>query len=191
MQIYDKGRPVGIENKIEAFNYFVYLLIKWYLGINLDDELTQEQLELFNKLNDFSILKLIRILFISCAESYNREELYNIFNKFYANEFGTSESDLIRYLKATPSVMKIVRNKIVANEKILEYNETSNDIIDKMINNVLLKNRLLPYKTGMELIEINQKYNSWKKSYNFASWFQKLTFKIPKQYLIEDNYLWA
>lgn len=172
--------------KIQAFEYFVHLLIKWYLGVDLNAPLEPEDVEKFNADNDFSKLKLLKLLFLACAESEDREEAYGIFNNFVAMQYGPVEMDVYNNLDKNTS-FAFDGNK-------LKFNEVSDihriELIDKIINNLQNKrNKVIKLETWY-LVDLTHQYHSWKTAFKFALYHKKRAAKMNNNYLLEDNYLW-
>jgi uncharacterized phage-associated protein len=195
-------KNIDTTTKIQAFEYFVYLLIKWYLGVTLNAPLKPEDVDTFNKVNDFSKLKLLKLLFLACAESEDRKEAYGIFNNFVAMEFGPVELDIYEFLKigkeqTDTDLFKVDRKKVTVSKNILKFNNDVDletlcensyyGITNCLVKNICQKDISLISKKAWDLVELSHQYKSWMTGYDYAMMFKKLSFKMNKTMLLSDE----
>lgn len=94
--LYKKAIPNNLKDKIklkiDAFEYFVFLLIKWWAEENPDKEFKE---------NDLSTLKTILLLWLLTASSADETNngLLEIFDNWWAAPFGCEERDVLKEIK--------------------------------------------------------------------------------------------
>ena len=150
------------KQKKEAFEYFLSTLHQWYKERNPN-----------STANDLSTLKVLKLLFFTCAAGTKTDSkntlLDKVFNNFTAMPYGPVESDIYSIIKLKEfSNIKIN----TAGSEIINQNNDCLDINRKLIDEqvLLLKSinpNLINY-SPFELVELSHKWYSWKKNYNKA-----------------------
>jgi uncharacterized phage-associated protein len=176
------------ENKQIAFEYIMFKLIDWYKEVKRPGhKLTDEE---FNAVNDFSVLKVIKLLYFTVAiNSKNNNVLLNMFDQFVAMQYGHVESELYNHIKEHGGVFNRFR---------IDYNGTQITIqngIENSFGDFLRDNQ--PVATEIDkAVLLLRKYNTNKfivygaydyvnMSHALDSW--KLVFAIGKKHGINSR----
>ena len=148
--------------KIAAFEYVLYKLNEWYKENNP----TQE--------NDLSILKAMKLLFFVSGVDI-ASNLFEIFNRFQAWQYGHVEADLYsKYsqLNGKFNYLEISREKTILKLSLTEFIESISlpdklkSKIDKDIEELKKKNNELINYPAFELVNLSHAYHSWDIYYN-------------------------
>jgi uncharacterized phage-associated protein len=172
---------------INIFKNIVFELRNWYINKNGVSN------DLFNDLNDFTILKIIKLhFFVVTINSETKPQLLDQ-NTFHAMPYGPVETNVYDYYKShkgnfddlfTISNEKITFSKgaispeinPILKEKILES-------IDKLVE---LEPNLIIDGAG-SLVELTHKWNSWKKYYSLAKSKQSYSELMPNEEIKKDK----
>lgn len=167
-------------NKILSFEYLIYCLIEWY-----KDAVSHNKHLNLNK--HFSRLTALKLLFFVSSikdTENNNQDLLDIFNNFYAMQYGPVESDI--YTAIVNEKTKLY--KFGVHELII--NSQDNSIFDSLDNQyknnidraiMLLKNRnpkIISYPASI-LIDISHKWEAWQNAMSIASMLGKRCEKMP------------
>lgn len=140
-------------DKLTSFEYVLYKLDEWYKEINGEKE------------NDLNILKASKLLFfVSGVDKENN--LFDIFNRFQAWEYGHVEADLYNQYskrKGHFKYLEISRERTILKENTstMEISEELKSRIDNNIEKLKEKNRdLINYKST-QLINLSRAHHSW------------------------------
>ena len=161
------------DNKILAFEYLSHQFINWFRDINSDQNVNVE--------NEFSKLKLIKLLFFASAvssESHDND-LLNDFDNYYAMPYGHVESDVYNRLGELSSI-KLLKNRIeIISDNIPEIQPDLKAKLDASIQLLKQKNQELVLYDALDLVELSHTYESWISIYNMARSMNKFSMKIP------------
>lgn len=157
-----------METKIQIFEFIVHRLKDWFMeknGIyNIDD---------FNKKNDFSVLKLIKLHFlVTTIDSAKNDALLNQFT-FYAMPYGPVETFIYNRIKDNPIFNSFTVDNFKSDFRNDNYQSEWNDmyLID-IIDNSIAKLKDIDYNLinadAGSLVEVTHKWNSWKMTYSQA-----------------------
>lgn len=169
--------------KSEIFQHIVFNLKEWYKDYH---SFTEQE---FNKKNDFSILKLIKLqFFVSAVNSENNNIILNNFD-FFALPYGPVESTTYNDLKQNQIGLFTLKNHSIeydAGKKLPDISEQLKDEVLISINNLReLEPRLINAEAG-ELVDLSHKWNSWKKNYALARARNKYSAPMPDPEIQND-----
>jgi uncharacterized phage-associated protein len=156
--------------KLTAFEYVLFKLIQLYKSkMNFDND------NEFNKNNDFSKLKVIKLHFFVSAVNSKNNRLLDVFNNFYAMPYGHVESDIYcnisnlkRYIISKNSIE--IKNQYINNieESFINLNQTIREEIDNSIITLNNKNKNIIILSALDLVEISHFHFSWRYAYGIA-----------------------
>ena len=155
-------------DKNKYFEAFVYELLNWY----------NETIN--NKENDLSILKILKLLFLSV--SWDDKKL-DIFDNFVAWELWPVERDIYTLLKNNS--IKTIQTTNKSTKIIWEKNNLDKKYIEawkEMVNYLKQKNPKLINYSASTLVDITHKWNCWKltKEYSIS--------KIEKKLILSEEW---
>jgi len=161
-------------NKILAFEYLVYRLIKWY---NNTISSTTTVIP-----PNFSRLTILKLLFLTAAvkneniDDINKKDLLGLFNNFCAMQYGPVEIDIYTAIvKGYTKYYKFDNNSI----KVSQIEEggfdsldpSLRDSIDVSISLLSTKNPNIIHYNSTQLVNITHKWQSWQS----AMWLANLS----------------
>lgn len=156
-------------NKSKCFEAFIYELYNWY------SESTNNKKE-----NDLSLLKVLKLLFLSVSED---SEKLDIFNNFVAWELWPVEKDIYDLLKNN-KIENILITKQYTQFKWRNNNIEApySKIWKDMVNYLKKKNPRLINYSASTLVDITHKWNCWKltKDYGIS--------KIDKNLILSEDW---
>ena len=162
-------------DKVECFEYLVHLLIK----------------RRPDKYQDFTTLKLIKLLFFTVGISSTEKEdgLTGIFNNFVAMPYGPVESDIYtniqkgssRRYRITPNSLNVINDKIP-----FEVEEELESKIEEALDKLLTKNPNILECQAFQLVDISHKWSCWRICYHIAIENGKRSIGIPSE-MIKDS----
>lgn len=170
-------------DKQQVFEFILYKLIRWVSSIKHHSDL-----EKFNIQNDFSKLKVLKLLFFTCSVN---PELLRIFQKFHAMPYGHVESDIYDIIKRNSlDRYEITNEKTTVKTTLPGYpefacleNSFHNNPLFKSIHESveLLKksNEQLIEYSAIKLVDLSHSWYSWKIMYSFAERHKKYSELIP------------
>lgn len=147
--------------KINHFEYFVSELLK------LNNAPT----------NDFSILKVQKLLFFTVAiDSISNEKsklIETIFDNFVAMPYGHVESDIYSAIRDNDLRFYIINSSCTINKKDFDEKQLNlNEDIKQVIDNALVQlKKVNPYifnESPFNLVELSHRYKSWRMNFNVA-----------------------
>jgi len=148
--------------KINAFKYFVKQLCILRKEIKFDAP--------------FSRTQLLKLLFFVSAIKVNGQDLLDIFNSFYAMQFGPVESDVLNAM-----------NSVGIDVSHIQLDETTMKRIDASISELNSISPSLFKKSASELVEITHKWSCWKDSFAFAEFIGKGSAKMSVELIRQSN----
>ena len=185
-----------MNKKHKTFEYFILKLIELYIndkGISLFE---------FNKNNNFSVLKSIKLLFFIVTASANDKRLTSLFNNFYALSHGPVELTIYKNIFNTQKMFfdkdcvriqfPILNIKEIIKHEYKNIDETYNKIFQKSIfhiNNILSSDTgiiSLLNKSPWELVNISKKYPCWYENWELACKKGTRLMKIKETEIIID-----
>lgn len=176
-----------METKIEIFEFIVHKLKDWYMDVN-----DIHNLEDFNKRNDFSILKLIKLHFlVSTVNSRDDDKLLNEFT-FYAMPYGPVETIIYNRIKTNPNFNSFTVNNFKSNFILDNYNGNwHNEDLINSVNKSLFKLKdmdqdLINADAG-SLVELTHKWNSWRVTYSEARSSGSYSKEMDRELIKKDN----
>ncbi|MCO6147719.1 hypothetical protein [Flavobacterium sp. NRK1] len=169
---------------IDIFKNIVFELRNWYAqekNVSISD---------FNDINDFTILKLIKLHFFVVAinSENNADLLYK--NKFVAMPFGPVETTIYDEYKRTTDFDQFY----FQGDKLIFNDNTSVPFIEEPLKTSIIYSidllkkfepRLIVANAG-SLVSLTHTWNSWKKYYNLAIHKGKFSEPIPPEAIISD-----
>lgn len=179
-------------DKKAAFRYVVFKLIEWYKS---EKQITT--VADFNQHNDFSVLKVLKLLYFTVAVDAKNNSLLNTFDNFVAMPFGHVESDIYDFLKngRTPFPDMTINKKCIIEDTFetsfsdfIATNSTTKKEIDKAIE--LLKkfngNDFIEHD-AFEYVDMSHALYSWKVFYNKAKSDGNRSAYIDHSYIRRDG----
>lgn len=184
-----------INNKINMktiiFEYLLLNLLQWHFEINGNKDYSS-----------FTKLKIQKLLFLTSAVKNNNNDydLLDIFDNFYAMQYGPVESDIYNLMKENKSTLLSFNENFV---NILNGNDYGSDIkeiitnfkIDKQykqqVDSAIAKlkiynNDIISYNVSM-LVEITHRWNSWKIAMEVANLLNKRSAKMDVRNIRMDE----
>jgi len=172
--------------KIQIFEVIVHVLKNWYM-----DSKKISNIHDFNKVNDFSILKLIKLHFLVTAINSNQDDsLLNEF-EFYAMPYGPVETSIYDKIKNDSNFSNFSLNNFKAT---FDSNEPVDDIDDNLYHSILTSIELIKkieptliLSDAGSLVELTHKWNCWTRTFKDAKnngYYSKL---IPSDLIKKDN----
>lgn len=174
-----------------AFRYVMFKLIEWY---KIESRLSSDSD--FNRNNDLSILKVMKLLYFTTAVNAKNNSLLEIFDKYVAMPYGHVESDIYDLLKFQTNLDGIIINK---DSQVQDTFEPSINLIRENNSRVageidaaieLLKNyntsRFILFKP-FEYVDMSHALNSWKVFYNKAQVNGSYSLRIDPSYIYNDG----
>lgn len=175
-----------MKEKIEIFEVMVHKLKDWYM-----EQKKISGLEEFNRVNDFSILKIIKLHFLVTAiNSENDDLLLNKFT-FFAMPYGPVESDIYGKIKGDKDFASFSITNF--NSNFSQNNPVANisgDINNAIRNSIEIIKKIEPTLICSDagtLVELTHKWNCWKKTYKEATSLGIYSKEIPKESILKDN----
>ena len=159
--------------KIKCFEFLTENLLNWFSSQS-------------NSHNDFSKLKLFKLLFFVSAVDASESEngLLEIFDKFHAMPYGHVESDIYDNFGQL--------NRVVVGKKYTsikpEIDETEyylsidpfKELIHQSIESLKQCNADIINYSAFDLVELSHEWQSWKSIFNLARLQNKLSLPIPQ-----------
>ena len=180
--------PMVMNNKkVIAFEYLVKCLLKW----------KSEELKIPIYKAFLSKTQVLKLLFLTSAiQTSEGEDLLNVFNRFYAMQFGPVEGDIYAALAE-----KGFREIVVKDFSL--YLSEPNDI-DAIVDNYGLKKQIdtsvtllrsanskLIVLSATELVDITHKWWCWKKAFLNAQMFNKGSYLMTISSIRQSNKTFA
>lgn len=169
-------------NKNHVFQYVVEELLLWY---NLEKDKNN---------NDFSVLKVLKLLFFVTAASTELGEdslIKGVFDNFYALPYGHVESDIYNSIKNNHFIecrYNITKSKTFINTNLpLPPLDTNSQLrVRKSVSILKHLNYDIVFMNQFELVELSHKWDSWKFNYENNS-FQTSIPISPSEILNESK----
>ncbi len=172
--------------RIDIFETIVHKLRDWYM-----EENGIETIEDFNNINDFSILKLIKLHFFVTAINSNEDN--SLINKFvfFAMPYGPVETFIYSKIKIDGDFSNFSINNFKANFRgSLPTITIDSDIIssiDEAINSIKAIDFSFINADAGSLVELTHKWNSWRVVFNEARSNGVFSKEIPNALIMSDN----
>jgi uncharacterized phage-associated protein len=171
------------DSKLKYFEYF--------LSILLDKSDKKES-------NDFSILKVQKLLFLTVAIDSGKDKdnvlINEIFDNFVAMPYGHVESDIysairhkqFEFFTITSSKTELNRDKKF-DVNTLGLDAAKRNSIDLAIEKLLNENESLLKESPFNLVELSHQYKSWRKYFREANLMGINSLPIPSVEIIEEE----
>lgn len=156
--------------KEQYFQYVIHKLLIWNKELKGSED------------NDFSVLKLMKLLFFVSAASTtkdispNGDDLLNVFDNFHALPLGPVESDIYNILRTKKGLLDHYKISYKNTEKVDNINNTFyltpdnyTNTIDKSIEYLKTQNFSLLRLTPYDLVNLSHLWYSWNEAKNRAS----------------------
>ncbi len=175
-----------MDTKVKIFEVIVNRLKDWFMEENKIGSIQD-----FNRNNDFSILKLIKLHFLVTAINSSKDNtLINKFD-FHAMPYGPVETDIYNKIKTS----SVFSNFSIDNFKAAFNSNTTPELIennliisiDNAINIIREIDSSFINADAGSLVELTHKWNSWKKVYAEALKNGIYSKKMDKDLIIQDN----
>lgn len=153
-------------NKILAFEYLVYCLIKWY----------NECMSSTNVIpSHFSRLSVLKLLFLTAAvkdntiADVNKKDLLGTFDKFCAMQYGPVEIDLYSAIVNDTLFVYRLSNKCIevksVNHNVFDsLTEETRRSIENAVNILRSRNADIIRYNATQLVNITHKWQSWQNA---------------------------
>lgn len=143
-------------DKISVFKEILFHLNEWYKELNPTKE------------NDLSILKVMKLLFF--VSGVNQENnLFGIFDKFQAWQYGHVEADIYNYYSENKGIFgefNLDRFTLKINSSYTSKSNSEFQKIQDDINELKKINLELISYDAFRLVDISHSYSSWDIYYN-------------------------
>ena len=153
--------------KIEAFKYVLMKLSEW-------------KAEILNRSAEsvsFSVTQELKLLFFVSAIKVGDSNLLDLFNKYYAMQFGPVESDV--YNSITTSVLDISR--------AINISDSIRQRIDQSIEALRIASPSLVIKSASELVDISHRWECWRYSFMLAQALGKGSFRMSNELISQSE----
>lgn len=172
---------------IKIFENIIFELRNWYIQ---QKNIKPEE---FNEINDFTILKILKLhFFVVAINSETKDGLLNK-NQFYAMPYGPVETNIYTFYKQNNGNYDNLFT--ISNESTNFKNEVDLPKIDQELKTEIknaisrlkeLEPNLILAGAG-SLVELTHTWNSWKKYYNLARRNGGFSELMPSQEIKKDN----
>lgn len=137
-------------------------------------------------LNDFTTLKLIKLLFLVVGVSSTEQErgLTDIFDNFVAMPYGPVESDIYNAIQSNKLSKYCITSsqcKIKDGNAIINLDDNQRQTIDRAITLLFKKNPNILQCQPFELVDITHKWSCWRICYDIALANGKHSIGIPSR----------
>ena len=132
----------------------------------------------------FPKLKAMKLLFLAAApKEQGGSDLLDIFDNFYAMQYGPVESDVYNAIQANMLPSYIAEYRSIERRKECidfssEYKGPEYEPIQNAVKDLRAKNENLIELNAFELVEITHKWNSWNLAMDIAVFMKQLSAKM-------------
>lgn len=183
---------IDSENKITAFEYFQYKLVKWFCEAN---ELVFDKAfaSKISEVNDLSLIKTFKLHFLISAvqaDTNNDGGLLNVFNNFKALPYGPVETDIYNAVENFDK-FQINRSGTILKEKFWSIDENYADqiireLVDLSFEEVKKVNAELINLEPFTLVDISHEWLSWSEAYKTAQSLGLRSYPMLPSDIISD-----
>ena len=175
----------GTDLKVLCFEYIIHKLVLWYKEICPFENVPVQH---------FTRLKAQKLLFFvaSAKATENSNALLDIFDNFYAMQYGPVEIDV--YSQMVLNGMNIYRfkerNTEIKNDDISIFSKLPQDkrnLIDDSIIELRNRNSRMVSLSASQLIDISHKWTSWNVAITCAEIFGKKRWKMSIENIAKDR----
>ncbi len=173
------------ELKVLCFEYIIHKLVLWYKEICPSDEFP---------VRNFTRLKAQKLLFFvaSVKATENSKALLDIFDNFYAMQYGPVEIDVYGQMVLDGMTMYRFkeRNTEVINSDSAIFNAISQktrNLLDDSIKELRKKNPKIVSLTASQLIGISHKWTCWNVAISCAEILGKKRWKMTTENIAKDG----
>lgn len=171
------------DSKVQYFEYIIFKLFNWskerYLG----------------QLNDFSVLKTMKLLFFVTAAKASKEEailLDEVFDNFYAMPFGPVESDVYDIVRKKHGLLEFYQIDNISTSQVSEpdfsnLNKRYTSAIDSSVELLLSSYPDLFDLGAFELVDLSHMWRSWKVTFKEAQNTGRLSKYIENDLIKSDD----
>lgn len=176
------------KDKLLAFEYVLYKLTNWYMNKNNISNYND-----FNSNNNLNKLKVIKLHFFVTAVNSQKNNLLNVFDKFYAMPYGHVESDVYNSLdklnlfKIDTKKLFIISENNLGLNNFVNLKENIRTEIDNSIELLESKNPDIINYNALDLVEISHSWFSWISMFNYAKVNNRNSELIPHKLILEEN----
>jgi uncharacterized phage-associated protein len=169
-------------NSIEIFKNVVFQLRDWYI------EKTGVTINEFNDVNDFNILKLIKLHFFVIAINSDKDDLLLELNEFWAMPYGPVETNVYSKIRRDKNFNEF----ILSNDKIIFVGSKPSidqNIEFKISSSIKILMELEPrlvFADAGTLVDLSHKWSCWRNNYMLARAKNSYSSIIPKGDIIKD-----
>lgn len=168
-------------NKITAFEYLLYRI---YLWKNEMDSTALEEIS-------FSRIKALKLLFfVAAVRNEQNEDLLDIFNNFYAMQFGPVESDVYNSMSNgglsffSASDLKL---DVQGLSRIQEMETTPFIVIDNAIETLKAISPQIVLYSATDLVDVSHKWDCWRTAFEIASLLNKGSYRMSSTSIRKSN----
>lgn len=167
-----------MDDKIVAFEYVIACLLNW-------------KSETYGKsVSEVQISKTqaLKLLFLTAAiPSKGDKDLLDIFNRFFAMQFGPVESDILNSIMEKNFHSLIINDSFLYIESFPSINKELKERIDYAICSLQKENPTIVKYTATQLVELTHRWWCWKKAYQFAQMLDKGSFLMNSESIRNSN----
>ena len=171
-------------NKFLAYEYAVRCFLQWKA------ELNNSRLESVR----LSKTQTLKLLFLVAAVPNNEgRDLLDIFNRFYAMQFGPVESDILNCISDGKFCF------LVRNDSLLSVSSLGEDVfsslneegvkqrIDQSVANLRAKNQSLVRYPSTMLVDVTHKWWCWKQTFHVARLLNRGSLLMSVESIRQSN----
>lgn len=168
-------------DKLVCFEFLMQEFIQWY------KETTNN-----NDLQSFTRLKIHKLLFLTAAVNASVEDkkLLDIFDNFYAMQYGPVESDIYNAMVNNSFSYLSFSNRVLEykeNTTLPSIEESLQNKIQEAIEAIKAENQDLIKYPASKLVDITHKWSSWKYAMEIADIFGKGSEKMTIESICNDE----
>lgn len=173
-----------MNNKLIAFEYLTNAVLKWKAEVYNTEVIGV-------RLSKTQVLKLLFL--VSAVPSEEGGDLLDIFNNFYALQFGPVESDVLDYITAGRlSYLETADNMLSIGESTFDsLDRVQKSRIDKAVFKLRSQNSDLVKYSATDLVEITHKWWCWKQAFQVAQLLNKGSFPMSIDSIRQSNKVYA
>lgn len=168
---------MNTSNKLDLTKYILSSLTTWY-----KEEMGHDE-------NDLSILKTLKLIFLlSTIDSNKSDNLGSLgFTNYKAMPLGPVEVDVYNFFKR--DLKDVINTRSTKTEILVEptIDCANKELLDKLINQLKIKNKKLILYSASSLVDLTHKYASWIINFNKAKSIGSLSYKIDVNLLHSEE----
>ena len=172
--------------KEHYFEFVLYHLIQWY----------REACPYDSTLTNLTRLKVLKLLFFVSIIKNQESDLLDIFDKFYAMQYGPVEGDIYNALTKDKFEFYTFKDSIYVKEKCEKFNQKdlSLDNCERILQSITLLKQSNPSiikYTPVELVTLSHLSACWRNTFNLANMIGKGSLLMDVDNLRKESHLFS